>query len=434
MGNSNISWNRYKSLKANRNVKILFENFASLSLLQFAGYVFPLITLPYLARTLGVDKFGAIAFGASVVIYFHTVVDYGFHFTAVRDISKNRDDIALVSKLFSSVLVSRFVLLLLSFLVLALLVELIPVFTENKQIIYLSFLYLPGHILFPDWYFQGIEKMKYITLMNVLSKLVFTILVFVVIKDSSDYIYQPVLMALGYFVSGVISLFIVFSRFRIRFVIPTPKEVLDTLKGGWDMFISSMLPNLYTNFSVILLRSFGGEGPTGIYSSGSKFIFLTSNFTTVLSRTFFPFLARRLDKHTVFRNISGLMSILMSLFLFFGADLLVRIFYTQEFSQAATVIRIMSPSPFFLFLMNTYGTNFLVLVNRENTFRNIVLIGSLIGFGLSWLLVKEFTFIGAAVTIVVTRTILGMMTWLVARTIMKKPEPSHPSSKITRNV
>lgn len=407
-------WKRLRSRLRTGNARVLVENMVSLSFLQVASYLFPMITLPYLARTIGVDKFGAIAFGASVIIYFQTVVDYGFNYTAVRDISKNRDDKKLVSEIFSSVIIIRFFLVIISFIILTVLIKTIPLFYENRVILYLTFLYLPGHVFFPDWFFQAVEKMKYITLMNVISKLFFTIMVFVVIREKSDFIYQPLLVALGYSLSGVVAMVIVFTRFEITFTIPTLRRLLRRFRGGTNMFLTLLLPNLYNSFSIILLRTFGGEIPTGIYSSGGKFIDMSNHFSSIFSRTFFPFLARRMDKHKLYRSVVFVASVGATIALFFGADLLVRIFYTPEFSESAKVIKILALSPLFFFLMDVYGTNYLVLLNKENYLRNIMIVCSFFGFALTWILVSKYSYIGAAIAIVVTRGIIGVVTWVVA--------------------
>jgi PST family polysaccharide transporter len=74
----------------NDNIKTLTENLAALLLLQIAGYVFPLITLPYLAKVIGVDKFGEIAFASSITIYFQTITKWGFDYTATRNVARNK--------------------------------------------------------------------------------------------------------------------------------------------------------------------------------------------------------------------------------------------------------------------------------------------------------------------------------------------------------
>jgi O-antigen/teichoic acid export membrane protein len=399
-----------KDIGRSRDAKVLTENFISLSVLKVLGYIFPLITLPYLARVIGVDKFGEIAFAAAIIIYFETFIDFGFNFTAVRDIAINRNDQEKVSKIFSTIMLTKILLALVSLILLLGLIWLVPLFRDNRLILLLTFLYLPGYILFPDWFFQAMENMKYITFINLISKLLFTVLVFVFIKEKSDYIFQPVLIALGYLVSGLISIFIILRKYRLKLVTPRLKEIIEVLRDSYDMFISLFVPNLYTNFSIIMLKSYTGLVPTGLYSGGFKFIDLISQLFAVLSRTFYPFLARRLDKHRLYVMITGILSVVASIALYAGADLLIKIFYTPDFAESAKVIKIMAVCPVFMFLMNTYGTNYLVLVRKENVMRNIILVCSLAGFALLWIAVPKYSYTGVAVTITFIWGIRGFLT------------------------
>ena len=187
------------------NRKVLLDNFVALLLLQATSYLFPFITLPYLSRVIGVEKFGEIAFATALMTYFQTIVDYGFIYSAVRDISRCRDDKQKASLIFTTVMWARFFLIIVSLLLLGLIILVVPKFFEMRVILCTSFFMVIGHALFPDWMFQAIEKMKYITFLNILTKLLFTILVFVVIQQESDYIYQPILTSLGFCISGLIS-------------------------------------------------------------------------------------------------------------------------------------------------------------------------------------------------------------------------------------
>lgn len=404
-----------KSLSSRGDARVLLENFVSLSIVKATGYILPIITLPYLAKTIGVDKFGEIAFAASVIIYFQTFVDFGFNFIGVKNVARIKDNIHEVSKIFCNIMATRILLMLISFGLLILCISTITVFYENRLILLLTFLYIPGYLFFPEWFFQAMEQMKYIAMLNLLSKLLFTLLVFIIIKEKKDFIYQPVLIALGYYTSGLISLFMIIKKFKVKFILPDFNSIFMALKESWNMFLSLFLPNLYSNFSTILLRTYGGEVATGIYSGGSRFISLFNELSDVLSRTFYPFLARRLDKHSVFVIINGTISLIASLGLFFGAELLVRVFYTPEFSESVKVIRIMAISPFFLYLIDTYGVNYLVLINKMKVLRNIVLFCSLTGFLLSWFAVIKYNFIGVAVLLTFVRGIYGLLTWSYAK-------------------
>ena len=246
---------KISQITKNKDARILASNFVWLSVLKVIGYIFPLITLPYLSRVIGVDGFGEIAFAVSIMVFIETFVDFGFNYTATRDVARCRDNIQEVSNIFSNVLWSKSLLMILGFGILSILVYTVPMFRSKQLLLFLTFLYIPGHILFPDWFFQAMEKMKYITILNVLSKTLFTALIFVVVKDKEDYIWQPLLTAVGYWVSGLIAMGFILKKFKVTIVKPNIQTIWASIKGSANMFVSLICPNLYTNFSTVLLRT-----------------------------------------------------------------------------------------------------------------------------------------------------------------------------------
>ena len=285
-----------KQLNSSNDGKTVFANFGYLTLLQIAGYVFPLISMPYLARVIGTDGFGKIAFASAVVVWFQTVTDWGFNLTATRDVAQHRDDKEKVSQIFSNVLWSRCLLMLISGFILLLLVAIVPYFRENAVVILITFLMIPGYILFPDWMFQAIEKMKYTTIFNLLMKLLFTVAVFIFIHKKEDYIIQPLLSTIGYLICGIGALYLILHKWGYTLYRPKWKEISKTIKGSTDVFINNIMPNFYNSFSVLLLGFFGGSTANGLFDGGNKFPTILYQFQAVLSRAFYPFLARRLDK------------------------------------------------------------------------------------------------------------------------------------------
>ena len=141
-------------INSSKNGKTVFANFGYLSLLQIAGYVFPLITMPYLARVIGADGFGKIAFASAIVVWIQTISDWGFNLTATRDVAQNRNDKEKVSRIFSNVLWARCILTILSGLILLFVVLVVPYLRENADIIFVTFLLVPGYILFPECSFK----------------------------------------------------------------------------------------------------------------------------------------------------------------------------------------------------------------------------------------------------------------------------------------
>lgn len=407
-------------LKKSKDGRTLVANFGYLSLLQVAGYVFPLITMPYLARVIGVEGFGKIAFAAAIMVWIQTIADWGFNYTATRDVARNRDNKEIVSDIFSRVFWARCLLMMLSFLVLLVLVLCIPKFRENAAVIFVTFLMIPGHIMFPDWFFQAIERMKYTTLLNLLSKLLFTILIFVFIKEKDDYILQPLFVSLGFVLSGIIAMYYILIRWNVKLTSVPFKSVIRTIKSSTDVFINNLMPNLYNSFSTVLLGFVGGDIANGKLDAGSRFVNIFRQFTAILSRTFYPFLSRRIDKYSFYAKVNISFSVLLTIILFFAAPFLIDIFFTDEFSDAVIVLRIMSISVLSGALNAVYGVNFLLIKGFERELRILTVISSLLGFILSIPLVYFFNYIGAAIAITLTRLILAVSSMVFAKSKQKK--------------
>lgn len=402
----------------NNDAKTVAGNFMWLSALQVAGYVFPLITMPYLARVIGVEGFGKIAFASAIMIWIQTIADWGFNLTATRDVAQNRDNPQRVSEIFSNVLWARCFLMLLSFVVLVLLILIVPKFREESSVILVTFLMIPGHILFPDWFFQAIEKMKYITILNVLMKFLFTVAVFVFVKTPEDYILQPLLTSLGYVVCGIIALYIIFGKWKIKLLKPTRRAIWHAIKGSTDVFINNLAPNLYNSFSVMLLGFYGGGVANGIYDGGNKFFTICNNLLHVVSRAFFPFLSRKPQNHKSFTYIIISVSILMFVALYMLAPWLVKIMLSPEFSDSVIVLRILALSLFALAVSTSYGSCYLIIIHRADVLRKVTVISSLIGFVIAWPMVYNLSFIGAALTVTITRIILATLTYLAAKGVL----------------
>ena len=378
-----------------------------------------MITIPYLARTIGAAGFGNIAFASAVITWFMSIATWGFNYTATRDVARNRNNAEEVSRIFSNVFWTRLFLAAICFVILMALTFVIPKFSENRLILAVTFLMIPGSVMFPEWLFQALERMKYITILSLLAKFLFTIAVFLLIKEKEDYILQPLLSSLGYIISGVIATCLIIFKWSYRLRPPSFKTIWKTIRGGADVFINNFTPNLYNSMSIVFLGMFHASSANGIMSAGDRALGIIRQFMDVLSRTFFPFLSRRIEKHAFYARVSIITASFFTILLILFSSVFIKVFYTDEFSDAVPVAIILAPSIFFLTVTNVYGTNYLILEGKEQNLRNITILFSIIGLVMGVPLIYFFSYYGAAITITVTRALLAVFIYGYARRIQK---------------
>lgn len=253
-------------------------NFASLSGLQIATYLLPLVTVPYLVRVLGAEKFGLIGFAQALIQYFLYATEYGFNLTATRAISLQKDDRAVISEVFCSVLAAKLAILVAGFAVLCALVFAVPKFRADGAVYFLTFGTVIGSALFPLWFFQGIERMTYISVLNILSKIIFTAAIFVFVRQPSDFIYVPLISSIGMIVPGGLGLIIAFRRFGVALVRPSWASLRRQFVEGWPVFISIVGVAGYMNTRLFAVGLFTTNEVTGYFRMAEQLIAVVQLF------------------------------------------------------------------------------------------------------------------------------------------------------------
>ena len=184
-------------------------NFISLVLLQGVNYLLPLLSFPFLFRILGVERYGLVTFGYALMQYFVMFTDFGFNLSATKYISQHRNNLRDINNYLNSAMIGRFILCAISFLVLLLLITSFDKFKLESTLYLLYFGIIIGNVMFPMWFFQGMENMKYITIFNIVAKSLSFIPFFIFIRGPEDYILVPICYSVGFILAGFVSIFIV---------------------------------------------------------------------------------------------------------------------------------------------------------------------------------------------------------------------------------
>lgn len=397
---------KLKSLLKNKDNRTLLENFFSLSALQVVGMILPLITLPYVLRVIGFSNYGIVVLAASLIAYFQSVTDFSFKITATRDVAIFRNSPKKLNLIYSKVLTIKALFLIVSFIIITAVVFLYPPFREEKLVFFLTMPLLLGYALFPEWFFQGIEKMKYITFLNIGIKIFFTACIFIFIREKEDYWIYPLLQSAGFIGAGFVGQIILIKKYNLKFIWLKKKRITQTIKENSPIFINQFVPTLYNNTTTFLLGILTTTNLVGIYDALRKIVELGVSLLNILSRVFFPLINRQKNVFPTYRKI-----LLISAFILAGVILLfsqVLFWYLNiDHQDAFLVLFFLCLGIIGYSLYDIYGLNWFIVNRKDKVVMKNTLLASLIGFVLAFPLILKFDIIGAAINLSLARCLMG---------------------------
>ena len=394
----------------------LLESFFSLSLMQALNGLLPLVTIPYLLDVIHADKFGLINISQAVIYYFQILVDYGFNMTATRQIAIYRDNLNRISSIFSAVLIIKLLLTGLGAVLLFLIVNVAPSFRENSNLFYLTYLTVIGYAFFPTWFFQGIEKMRYLTLLNLVAKVIFTVLIFLCVKKEKDYLLVPVFTGLGFIISSVLAIFIACYVYKVNLRKVNKRHLLFQLNDGFPIFISNFSISFYRSANPILLGFFTNSMTVGYYSVAEKLMKGLQSIVNSLAQALFPHMSRKLETYlTTQMKVKAIFKptimisvglVLISLVIYFTASFWVELFVHSKNNETIACLRILS------FVITFGGINYLlgfiglININQRKALMLFVVLSGVIAIISAAVLSYYLGSIGAAYSMLFAEVIL----------------------------
>lgn len=278
-----------------QNNRRIFSNFSYLALLEIFGLIAPLITYPYLVKVLGTDLYGWVITAQITASYATILIDFGFRRVSAKYVANAKNDPTELSRVVSTVIIMRMVLWVITFFLYMTVVVLIPSYRNEWQLFLFSYGLTLASALLPDFYFQGVEQMKYTTIINIFIRLLFIVATFFVIKTASQYLLVPLLWSLGYLLGGIYSFYIVFHKHQVKLLKPALKDYKFHLKETTPIFFSDVMLNMKDKFSYNLMGSFLGMSNVVIYDIGTKIVNLLVKPTWIFSAAIFPSMSRNPD-------------------------------------------------------------------------------------------------------------------------------------------
>jgi PST family polysaccharide transporter len=418
---------RIKQFFGNEDNKILLSSFISLSALQGVNLILPLILLPYLVRTLGMELYGLIAFSTAFVFYFQVITDYGFNLTATREIAIHRNNQPKIIEIYNSVMIIKSFLLIACFIIMTIIVFSFKILRDNYEIYYLTYGIVIGNVLLPTWLFQGMEKMEYMTILNFISKVSFTTLIFVFVTKKEDYLLVPIFTSAGYIISGLLSFSIIKKSFKIEFSKQSIKILKTYIKDGWYVFLSQLKITFFSSSNILILGIFTGNVEVGYFSSAEKIIRTLSAFHTPVVNAMFPYISKniRITPVKIINHIykvaklGAIAYIILLSILFIYSENIIFLMFDALLPPVVITLRIILIIPLCVFLNNLFGTQILLNIGKDKLFFRVLLFTALINMLLVFPLTYFYSYIGTSISMLFSEVFLLIMMFYYAKLSLK---------------
>ncbi len=327
--------------KVSRN-RILVSNFGYMSLLHFFTIALPLLTYPYLIRVLSADVYGEIVYANSIIAFLQIIIAFGFSISATKEVSENRDDLYKLSKIFSAVTYVKIILFILCFVLLLVLIKFLPSIFKHPELYIITYGLCANEILFPSWLFQGIEKMKYSSLINIIVKIFFTITIFFFVKTKEDYLWVPLLHSIGAIIAGLISFYCLYTKERIKLVRVNKDELLSSTKSSFPFFVSRISGTIFSEGNTFIIGTFLGMHEVAFYDLAKKITNILLLPNSIINTIVYPRLAYSKSISFVKKvlNLRITVAVILYIALFAFSPFFVSLLGGEEMLGGETAVRL----------------------------------------------------------------------------------------------
>lgn len=368
----------------------IFSNGVWLYVLQAFNTLIPLATLPYITRVLGAEQYGVFSKLLNIVLYAQAIVEYGFSLTGAKKMAIDQDQ-KQRNRIFTRIVLSKFILFAISLFLIVIFVIIYP-FSRNEIFVFIILLTIVlSETIRQTWIFHGLQEMKFITIVTVISRIISVLLIFTLVKDDNDIYLYSALYAITYLLIGILSTFIVRYKFNIKFVKIDYSEIIDELIEGWYLFTSAASSKIFAGIGITVLTFTVSDTQIGMYSAIQKIPYMLAMAYAPIGQIIFPYISKTFKESTrdgllIIVKITKLIVIfvilILSMLISFRG-LIVGILYGSDYLNLKDLIIPLGIGFLFSVLNNLLGIQTLVASGYQKQYS--------IGFNLSTVILVVLT-------------------------------------------
>ena len=381
-------------------MKSLQKNFLYNVLYQILLVILPLITAPYISRTLGATAVGVYSYTYSVAYYFLLIAMLGIGNHGNRSVAAVKDDREKLNKTFSSIYSLQ--VMTFSTAILAYAFYLVLFVKDNRLIVLLQLIYVTSGLFDIGWLFFGLEQFKLTVARNTLIKISTVVLMFVFVHKPSDLWKYTLIMSAGTLFSQAY-LWLYVKKY-VSFKKCSVKEIASNIKPVLILFIPVLAYSIYKVMDKIMLGIMSSYDQVGFYNNAEKIINIPMGIITALGTVMLPRMSNIVangDKKRVddYIRISAKLVTLLSSAIAFGlmgvSSVLAPVFFGDEFIACGEIIRLLSVTVFFIAWANVIRTQYLIPNKRDSIYLTSTMVGAILNLIINWMLIPKYQANGA---------------------------------------
>ena len=353
------------------------QNFLFLAVIQSSTVLISIISMPLLIQSIGAEQFGRVNLSLSVIIVFNILVGFGFNLSAPREVALNQSDKDALSQLVSNVFSAKLFLATIAAAAILIAAYGFQLFAGYRTILTLSVILLYSEALFPLWFFQGMEKMKLVSVATIFSKLLFLMGIVLFVRSPEQSLW--VNFMLGLFGLGINLFLIAYIQgiLGIRFFSPQFSSIWKSLKENLLLFFSNLASHISINGGLIILSFFATAETLGLYSLAERVIMILRLLPSLVIQAVFPNAAKLYvsDRPAFFSFLRKVylatlvLGGLISTGVYLAAPWIIQVLSRDQLSNSVIYLRLLAAIPF-LACLNVANISILLVSNlRELLFR-----------------------------------------------------------------
>lgn len=364
-------------------------------LVQAANYLFPLLTIPIIARVFGPEKLGVLNYITAIIGYFILVASYSFNYTGVRRLTRNRNK---SREIFSTIFTSQLYLVLTCTIVFGLCVFIIKPIKNDAILSFIIFSSCLSVLFTQNWFLQAYSDFKIIAILSFSYRLTSFILIILFIKEANDIILYAAIINVGSLLLSVVCFAITLKKYKVRLFISPIKNCILYLKEDRFIFLSGVVTNLYTTTGIVLLGSMSSNQEVGYYTSAQKLIDVTKSVMIMpISQIIFPILSEKFgrSKEEGIDAVRSIMPVLVLysfsilIFLVASSNLIVKVIFGMDFINSAPMLTVLSFGLFAVFYGIIIGGQVMLNLGLDKSFVKIQIIVSAMSLVINYIILPN---------------------------------------------